>query len=469
MRLSFRDPWLDPVTPDWPADVFPTHYSDMVFELADAGGVDPGAQAIATLCAISGAAPKNSRFYPYGTAERWSVPPIIWAMVVAISGQRKTALNLAFEPLQRQQRKLWRPFHAALQDWYLLPASERSKAPKPAAPHSFVIDDATVEAVQIALASTDRGTMLLKDELAGLFGFGRYGKEGAPAERSFYLESYEGGPYTVLRVTRDSLYIPVNAVTIFGHIQPDRLSEFPGLENDGLLQRFMAILPARASAGRARGAITGKAEYDASIIHLTQLTDGRSYQTTPEGGEIIRQMERDAIDYSTIADYGIGFQGFCSKLHGTTARIAQILHLLDDPDVVVIPTGTVERADRVMRRFVLPQAIKFYATISSKRVEIILTIAGWLLTSAPMRIRASDFSKHIRACRDLSRKQLNEVLEPLVTGGWLEPKTPFPTNREWRLIEGVRSVMAHRIAAAMERREELRRLWERIGVDQQET
>jgi hypothetical protein len=468
MTLSFRDPWLDPLTPDWPADVLPIRYSDMVFELADAGGVDPGAQSIATLCAISGAAPKNDRFYPYGCAERWSVPPIIWAMVVAISGQRKTALNLAFEPLQRRQRQLWQPFHAALREWYSLPLSKRSHVPKPAEPHSFVIDNATVEAAQIVLANADRGTMLLKDELAGFFGFGRYGKEGAPAERSFYLESYEGGPYTVLRVSRDSLYISVNGLTIFGHIQPDRLTEFPGLENDGLLQRFMPILPARASAGRALGVISGKAEYDANITRLTELTGGRSYQTTPEGGDIIRQMEKDAIDYSTIADYGIGFQGFCSKLHGTTARIAQILNLLDDPDVVVIPTDIVERADRIVRRFVLPHAIKFYATISSKRVEIIRTIAGWLLTKAPTRIRASDFSKHIRACRELSLKQLNEVLEPLVTGGWLEPKIPFPTNREWRLIEAVRGAMAHRAAAAAERREEIRRLWERISSSPKE-
>jgi len=78
---SFRDPWVAPETPQWPPGVLPVQFHDMVFELGMSAGLDPGAQGIATLSAASDAAPKNARFYPYGTAERWSVPPIIWAMI----------------------------------------------------------------------------------------------------------------------------------------------------------------------------------------------------------------------------------------------------------------------------------------------------------------------------------------------------------------------------------------------------
>lgn len=463
---SFRDPWATPPQPEWPADVLPVIYNDMIFETAMSAGLDPGAQALATLCAISGAACKSTRLYPHGRSENWWVPPLIWGMVVAPVGYRKTALETPFEALLAIDDIASKNWHIELAEYYGLSRQQQAKTPKPPEPHWHVVTDTSPERVQLVLGRTLRGALYKRDELAGFFAFGRYGNDtkGA-AERAFYLESYEARTYSVFRIGRDTLHIAVNGLTIFGSTQPTRLTQFRGLEDDGLLQRFITVCAIPPSLGRKLGAISGKAAFDAVIDRLT-VEPGREYQSTPGGSEIIRRMEALALDLSALTDYGPGFAGFCGKLHGTLARLALILHLLDDPGAsrsVPIPTSAIERADRLVREFVLPHVRNFYATLSPEPLDLVRSIAAWLLTDAPTRITASDFGKHVRVCRGLSLAQLNTALDPLVGGGWLHPEIQFPSNRVWMLDPRVRAAMAYRTALAREQRERNRRLAESIG------
>jgi hypothetical protein len=55
--------------------------------------------------------------------------------------------------------------------------------------------------------------------------------------------------------------------------------------------------------------------------------------------------------------------------------------------------------------------------------------AGWILTRPGKRLLASDVTASVRSCRGIGTKELGELLDPLVPGGWLEPETPFPNNR----------------------------------------
>jgi hypothetical protein len=65
--------------------------------MATAIAVDPGSYAIAVLVAMSGAAPKGSRFYPHD--QNWGVPPIIWGALVGDPRSCKTATLSAFAAL----------------------------------------------------------------------------------------------------------------------------------------------------------------------------------------------------------------------------------------------------------------------------------------------------------------------------------------------------------------------------------
>jgi hypothetical protein len=122
----------------------------------------------------------------------------------------------------------------------------------------------------------------------------------------------------------------------------------------------------------------------------------------------------------------------------------------------------------LVRRFILPHALDFYASLATDRIDRTRDIAAWLLTTSPEQVRAADFKRFVHNCRGLSLGELNQALEPLVSGGWLEPETPYPTNRTWKLDVTVRTVPAQRIATAQARREEKRVMYERIRAGQAE-
>jgi hypothetical protein len=43
----------------------------------------------------------------------------------------------------------------------------------------------------------------------------------------------------------------------------------------------------------------------------------------------------------------------------------------------------------------------------------------------------------VAGCSGKPLKFIQSALDPLVTGGWLEPETEYPSNRAWTLVDGV--------------------------------
>jgi Protein of unknown function (DUF3987)/DnaB-like helicase N terminal domain len=470
---GFRDPWDQPPTPEWPGGVLPPQFEDMIAAIAELSGIDPGAAGIAALAAGSGAIPKNCSFRPYGSNHPWRVPPIVWAMLVARSGQRKTSLDALVAAFRNRRAVLWRAYRSELDAWKALPAKQREETVKPSEPYVCIVEDLTPEKLQAMLAETERGVFLQRDELASFFSFGRYANDRGGAERGFYLEAYDGGSYTVHRRTREPLFIEHAAVAIFGAIQQRRLKNkrFDDLGEDGLLQRFITIMPrpvqvSRMPAPGTQG-LPGRIEFNNIIGQLLDLEslNGREFYATPDGAAVIHSIEELGLDLSELSDYGPVFPEFCAKLHGTAARLAFVLHLLDHPDAEMraVHTKTIARADRLMRQYVLPHARNFYAEMSGQGPERTRAIAAWLLTDSPTRMTASAFGKHIRSCRDLSLTELRDALDPLVGGGWLTPESRYPNNNAWQLDLNVRQALAHRIPTATTRRQQSRRLAEKLG------
>lgn len=167
------DPWDDPPPPAWPSAVLAPQVEDTLALMSLRDGIDIGTFAVTHVAASSAAAPKDARFFAYNNrATGWCVPPIFWPMIVGDSGFRKTILGQFFAPLRDVQATLWRPYAIAVRNWYAAPPNGRG--PKPTEPHSFIVDDFTVEALQRILAATTRGSAVVTDELAGLFEFDRY-------------------------------------------------------------------------------------------------------------------------------------------------------------------------------------------------------------------------------------------------------------------------------------------------------
>jgi Protein of unknown function (DUF3987)/Primase C terminal 2 (PriCT-2) len=461
--VTFYDPWDDPPPPKFPSGVLTAAMEDTLFALARRSGTCPGMMSMAHLAAASGAASKASRFQPYRNDDTWSVPPIIWLLMIALSGQRKTAAqDLAFAPLRGLDAVTWLRFHARLRDWQDLPPKVRRNTNPPDEPSPIIAEDITVEKLQLFLAGIDRGMLCLKDEIAGLLEFGRYTDGRGSAERGFLLQAYDGRYYTPSRIGRLALPISVNAVTIYGNIQPERLKDFQGLDKDGFIQRMGIVRAGRAEASHPDVVVNG---HSAIVDMLTALARAPSarFTTTSDGEAMIRQTEAAASRFALLREFDDGFVGWCHKMHGTHARYALVLHLLDGTGQTIIPTETVERAGVLVHEYLLPQARDFFGLLPGAAIQRTRDIAGWILTSAPDRIVASDIKAGVRSCRALSSREMNDALDPLVTGGWLRPETDFPSNRAWFLHSALRRHFTERAKVERERRTEVRRIIEEIA------
>jgi hypothetical protein len=460
---AFYDPWEDAPPVEFPYGVFTAQVEDTILTLAHRSGICPAMLSMAHLAAVSGATHKNSRFQPYSADPTWTVPPIIWVMVIADSGQRKTAAQeLAFGGLREADSETWRRYFSDLRRWKTLPAKQRKEIDPPVEPVPIIAEDVTPEKLQQYLSATNRGILYLKDEIAGLLEFGRYSNGSGAAERGFFLQAYEGRHYTVARVTRGALPIEVNAVTIYGAIQPERLKDFKDLEKDGFIQRMSMLRSATASISRPDVIAHG---YSGLRTLITDLSRGRDARFTADqdGEALIRQTEADGRWFATVREFGDGFVGWCHKMHGLHARYSLILHLLDGAEEAVIPAATIKRAGILVREFLLPNARDFFGVLPGAPIQRTQDIAGWALASAPDRILASDIKANVRSCRGLSTKELNDAVDPLVTGAWLRPENDFPSNRAWFVTAGLRQHFAERSQQEREKRAEARAIIQSIS------
>jgi hypothetical protein len=459
------DPWEDKPPPTWPDGTLATETERALTLISQRDGIDGGLLGTSVLAAGSAAAPKNARFFPY-QHEGWAVPPILWIITIGESGTRKTLLEtVAFGPLRDAHAKVWRAYRATYADWERTPKKQRSEFPPPE-PHSFIVNDTTAEALQDILAATARGTAMIKDELAGFFEFGRYSTNRGDAARAFYLSSYEDQGCAVHRVKRNSQYIEHTGLSIFDAIQPRRLAEFrPDMETDGMLQRFLFVRAAQAAMEQPNIHVgAGLATAHNRVGALCDFNGLCPYHTTPEGSDVIHNTRALGRELAAISDYGPGWPGFCSKLHGTHARLAFVIHLLEAHGQPLIPADTVKRADRLLRAFLLPHAIDFFDALPGSHRQQYHDIAGWLLTrrpadaAEPERILASDLTNGVKSCRRLGSKGIGDVLDPFVTGGWLFPETDYPNNRAWFFPPAIRTKFAERTITERDRRTRIRDL-----------
>ena len=138
-------------------------------------------------------------------------------------------------------------YEAALCDYKAAREAGNKKVKKPKPPARYVVWDCTIEKLGEILSRSEHGLLVKRDEFAGWIGqMEKYSgtSRGAGADRAFWLQAFDGGPYTVDRIGRGETHIRNLSVSLLGGIQPARLAELRGLTSDGLLQRFIPVMMA---------------------------------------------------------------------------------------------------------------------------------------------------------------------------------------------------------------------------------
>ena len=121
-----------------------------------------------------------------------------------------------------------------------------SEDPKRPGCFRYVVNDTSVEQLGVVLAENPQGLMLIRDELNGwLTGLNKYDGQ---KDRAFWLEAFNGdGDFRYDRISRESILIPSNTISLLGGIQPSKLiplllAQKNGTGDDGMVERFQLMV-----------------------------------------------------------------------------------------------------------------------------------------------------------------------------------------------------------------------------------
>jgi phage/plasmid primase-like uncharacterized protein len=141
----------------------------------------------------------------------------------------------------------------------------------------YKTNDSTVEKLGELLRENPAGLLVLRDELVGLIA--TWEREGREGERAFFLEAWNGNQsFDTDRIGRGHISIPNLCVSIFGGIQPDKLTVYleqaaHALANDGMLQRFQLLVYPDPRRWEWRDRSPNKAARDAAFAVFETLAD----------------------------------------------------------------------------------------------------------------------------------------------------------------------------------------------------
>lgn len=191
----------------------------------------------------------------------WKVPPNLYSAIVALSGEGKSIIGRAMitDPLKvlnekddsDYERKIGE-HKAKLADYEMLKKSKNSEALSEAYPDGppskptrriRYFGSATGEGIaRYAASNPDKGMLLYKDELAGLFKSANQYRGGRGSDSEDILEYYDGTPPITLRAdTEKTVVCRKILLSIYGTIQPGVLEKLLGDKEDhsGQWSRFI--------------------------------------------------------------------------------------------------------------------------------------------------------------------------------------------------------------------------------------
>ena len=425
-----------PPAPELPLrDVLGPRLAQWVADAAEAKGA-PADYVFAALLAVAGATIGNARWAAIW--QGWAEPPVIWAMCIGLpSAGKSPAIDATLQTLRKAERPLREAAKAQRKEWTekaelaKLAESTWKEAAKAAIkagetppdrptgcdagppPHipRLVVNDGTIERLGAILAQQPRGTLQMRDELAGwLEGMARY--SGGGSDRSFWLEAFGGRGFTVERLTRESLTIDRLTIGVLGGIQPDRLKSLLfKSDDDGLLARFIPVWPEPAPVRRPQAWAdeTAMETALARLVTLELVTDEdggtrpRFIPFTDDARDLMDDFRQAVRGWESEAE-GL-MLSFIGKLPGLAARLALVLGYLDfagegagEPHEIGV--SEFGRAAHLVEAYFLPMARRAYADASmpkaeraARRLVAIIRENGWqsFTSRDVLRLERADF------------------------------------------------------------------------------
>jgi hypothetical protein len=375
-----------------------------------------------------------------------------------------------------EQEKIWRPQSISDKDDYRYQCEQARKNGDPLPPrpvcHRAVTDDITIDKLGDILSYTNRGTLVLKDELSEFFAsMDTYGNRKGGRDRAAYLSAYNGGPRTIDRVTRGELYVENFSICICGGIQPAKIQEMQNsLQDDGLLERFNIFHTRPPVKGHDR---PKEQDFLPGYLKLIERLYALKAGEAPVlySDDAIRyqeQIEQIALDFATSTTFPPRLCSHAGKWKGQFARYALVLHAMECVEngtfTNIIEKETVAKVARLFETFLIPNAMLFFdgENVTNEPLEHAKWLAGWILSRSLTEVSRRDMQRSYRDVRN-DPGALRKATKLLEDFGWIAPKkTVRNETTAWHVNPQVHVLFQARAVEEARRRDETRRYLETV-------
>ena len=274
----------------------------------------------------------------------WTEPMVFWFGSVGPASSLKTPVaNQVFHPLLSMDSADQRQYKQDLKEYKA--GGKEGNAPD--LPRKRVASDLTLEGLSAALENEKNVGMLCHhDELVGFIASMdayRNGKGGK--DRAQWLSMWSGQEINILRASKDPVFIERTAVSIFGSVQQDKLTELlhgddaTAKSGDGFWARFLWCVPCNPRPKMNRD----ETEINVELLEMAHAFDSLMKQPTivelnDEAWELMAE-QCDAWVEEIDRTYAAR-AAFLGKMRGYTARFAGFLHALDYVNRLRGPNGS---------------------------------------------------------------------------------------------------------------------------------
>ncbi len=490
---STLEPWPDPVNvfaelgaPPFQATDAPPELADYPRLYAECTGIDLSIMLVSAVAAAAAAIPDQIQVCG-AASSRWFAQPRLWALVIGAPGAGKS-------PGQREMLSpLWK-LHSDLDNsWRESIRSLTDEDPRPPRPR-VIVGDTTLEALSEVLSDNPRGALVATDEFdAWLGGLDQYKSGGIGRDRGEWLRLFDGGPHSVERVKRGTVFVPNWGCSILTATTPAAMARLTRhLPEDGLLQRFIVVLARRQ---KLLGEAPIPADIEAEATRYNE-TIRRLWSLAPRAHNGVVSLSAAAAERFTawrfqnqglqeaLGSLDPALEGHIAKYPTLALRLAltfhcaRIVHLTDvrarDPASYPIPVETLDIALAFLHRASQhAQAIYLGRRGGSPAFEVARATARYIVARTAQDnaqgVQRRDVLRHVLAFRNADdgvQASAMRLLADLawvreVDGGYQKAQptryavNPEIANRFGALAErerARRAAVRERIADAVEQR-----------------
>lgn len=431
--------------PPFPVERLPSAVADYATDQGQLIGADPAMLAMFGIVICAACTHDGIKVQPKRHDPTWLESARLWVAGVGDPSAKKSpALGKMAAPAYKVDRE-WREASAKLvAEWKQQcknTPKEETEPPRPIEKH-LIVSDATPEKIGDILSKSEpRGIAVINDELSGWIASQDAYKQGQGKDRAFWLESFNGGPKSVDRVVRGSLFIENLSCCVMGGIQPDVIQRYADtFSHDGLLQRFLLIYAQPASMGVDRHPdMQAKDRYSETVRRLTELQPTDTPVRLSEGAHAVREEVATLGHRIATAHPNKHLSAAVGKWDGLFARLALTFHCIEcvnqsrHPVDVLISEATAQAVAETMRAL-LHHAIRFYSGMDTAQ-DLARDIAALILAHRWERFTVKrDLDRYMKASRRLKPWEIEEALDRLEAFGWLLPDLDSRFNDRGRPV-----------------------------------